>query len=147
MTDAAGESLLTPGDELPADLDWDAEVTVHQEGPEQEPDQDRQLVIQNLNWENALYYDGPDFEDLIVHQSTDTYHEKLDGHFLVAYQISNPRFDENGTLKADGKLHPAIEGLKSEYHTQFHETLMESTLCISLKSARTTAAIREYLNQ
>ena len=76
---------------LPDDLDWDAEISIVED--RDSSDETSQLVIRNLIWETALYYNGPDFQDTIENGYSDVYHEKLDGVFLVGYRFNHPEID------------------------------------------------------
>ena len=136
---------LTPGGDIPQHMDWDADVEVVPDGDNTNPDAD--VKIRNLGWEQALYYDGPHFRELVEQGGNYVYHDRIDGLFLVGYAFSDCMVDDQDRVIVKGFLHPATETIKGDYHTDESQVIASAVLRIKMKDQRTLGAIREYLGE
>ena len=138
---------LTEDGSLPNDLDWNADTSVTEHEPPPRA-VGRSLKISQDEWEQALYYDGPDFSELIENQSTDTYHADLGEVMIVAYKFSIPRLDEaTGQINADATVYAAKEGRSNELHTLFDEVLRTAVIHITMTDDHSRLAVNEFLTQ
>ena len=131
-------------DSLSPDLDWDAEISAVVTSTAGDSEAENSIA-RELPWADALYYDGSDFRDLIVAGQTDTYHHRIHGIFLTAFQFSDPQVQADNSLTAQGRLYAASEDSRNDYHTDFSRTLVEALIIIRLKNARTTEVLRNYI--
>lgn len=118
-----------------AELNWEATIRVEEHWPE-----DSDLRLHGIAWENALYYDGPDFEESL---DGGIYHQRFAGRFLVGIRFTF-HLAEDGTITATGIVHPA-EDHRVDYYTETDHTLLTATLHIDMTSEETARHLRQLI--
>ena len=120
---------------FPADLDWNMEIEVN------EQEQTKQVRYYNLDWELALFCEGPDMLEMLTEDQT--YYQMLDGETDVGYRF-NFKIDLEDTITAHGTLYAAR--ITQESCEVFEDiVLLEADLALRPRDPRTEGALREYI--
>ena len=131
------QTVLTQDGQLPDDLDWELDITVNEHHP------GNNLVLKDLAWKQALYYDGRDITGMLCIGGI--YHQRFSEHLLVGIKYDFEATDDHRIL-AHGTLHPADEQ-GGDYFTDESSVIITATVEINPRSDRTAQAIREYIQQ
>ena len=126
---------LTEDGKFPADLDWNMEIDVN------EQEQTKQVRYHNLDWEFALFCEGPNMLEMLTENQT--YYQMLDGETDVGYKFDFKIGQEN-TVTAHGTLCAArITHLECEVFEEI--VLVEADLALRPRDPKTEGALREYV--
>lgn len=114
-------------------MNWDADIEVEEQWPE-----DSDLKLTGIAWENALYFDGPDFDEAL---EGGIYHQRFADGFLVGI-----RFEFNAAgddcVSATAFVHPA-EDHRGDYYTHTDCTLLTADVKIKPHSRSTLKALQD----
>ena len=126
---------LTEDGKFPADLDWNMEIKVN------EQEQTKQVRYYNLDWELALFCEGPDMLEVLTEDQT--YYQMLDGVTDVGYRFDF-KIDQENSVTAHGTLCAArITHMECEVFEDI--VLVEADLTLRPRDPRTEGALREYV--
>ena len=126
---------LTEDGKFPVDLNWNMEIEVN------EQEQAKQVRYYNLDWELALFCEGPDMLEMLTEDQT--YYQMLDGETDVGYRF-NFKIDREDTITAHGTLCAAR--ITQESCEVFEDiVLLEADLALRPRDPRTEGALREYI--
>ena len=114
---------------LPNDLDWEMEIEVVPKA------QTGHVRIDGIDWEFALYHDGPDIQEMLTSPGS-VYHERLDQHLEVGYAF---QFEIDQQDRIIARItHDAT-------YTMYDVIIAQADLIISPRDPRTAAAIRNRI--
>ena len=126
---------LTEDGKFPADLDWNMEIDVN------EQEQTKQVRYHNLDWEFALFCEGPNMLEMLTENQT--YYQMLDGETDVGYRFDF-KIGQDDTLTAHGTLCAArITHLECQVFEEI--VLVEADLALRPTDPKTEGALREYV--
>ena len=140
---------LKPDGSLPDNMNWESNIQVipNAEDPGSLTNTPVQVKFHSLSWDDALYQNGSDFQDLLEEEWSEVYHEKIGGYLLVSYLFSNCRVDPELGITIRGEVHPATKEPGGDYYTNQSQLLASATLVVRMKDPGTDSAIREYLEE
>ena len=121
---------------LPSHLDWSASYT-----PLGKPGQ---TLISDALWESAITYDSDSIEEMLTDPST--YHARVG----AANALVGIRFDfevRESRIIATGRVHPAREDMRGDYHTFDDELQEERDILVFFRSEQTQRAVRDYIRE
>ena len=126
---------LTEDGKFPADLDWNMEIKVN------EQEQTKQVRYYNLDWELALFCEGPNMLEVLTED--ETYYQMLDGETDVGYRFEF-KIDQENTVTAHGTL-CAARITQGSFEVFEDIVLVEADLTLRPRDPRTEGALREYV--
>ena len=121
---------------LQSQLDWSASYT-----PLGSPGQS---LITDALWESAITYDSGSIEEMLTDPST--YHARVG----LADALVGIRFDftvRESRIIATGRVHPAREDMRGDYHTFTDDLLEERDILVFMRSEQTQRAVKNYIQE